>query len=103
MFRLTVTYATTEDGYFDFDYYINVHLPLATPLIGESVVRTEVTRGVKGIGDESSPYAAVAHIYLKELEGIQAAFLNHGDQIMEDVPKFTNIRPVLNLEEIVSG
>lgn len=102
MFRLTVIYATTENGYFDFDYYLKIHLPMVTPLIGESVIRTEVTRGVIGIDESAAPYTAICLIYLKDLDGIQAAFQHHGNQIMEDVPKFTNIKPVLNLEEIVS-
>ncbi|MDR8393616.1 EthD family reductase [Aliifodinibius sp. S!AR15-10] len=104
MYRLTVIYASKEEGHFDFDYYVNTHLPLVLPLIGESVVRTEVARGIEGVGDEESPpCTATVQLYLKNLDGLKAAFENHGDEIMDDVPKFTNIKPVLNIEELVSS
>ncbi|MFH5834165.1 EthD family reductase [Halalkalibaculum sp. DA384] len=103
MFRLTVIYATKKDGHFDFDYYVKKHLPLVLPLIGNSVIRTVVGRGIEGIGEENPPYTAIAQLYLKDLDGLKAAFENHGDEIMNDVPKFTNITPVLNIEEIISN
>jgi hypothetical protein len=43
----------------------------------------------------------VGHIYLKDLDGLQAAFQNHGSRIQADVLKYTNIAPVVNIEEML--
>ncbi len=102
MFRLTVVYPATAGSHFDFDYYVQSHIPMVASLIGASVVRTEATKGLSGAGGSAAPYAALGHIYLQDLDGLEAAFQHHGARIRNDVPNYTNIAPVVNIEEIVS-
>ncbi len=101
MFRLTVVYPATEGGHFDFDYYVKSHIPMVAGFIGSSVDRTEAARGIAGAGTTPAPYAAVGHIYLRELGALQSAFERHGEQMGLDVPNYTNITPVVSIEEIV--
>lgn len=103
MFRFTAVYPATEGGRFDFDYYVKNHMPMCVSFIGESVMRTEVTRGVSGAEGSPAPYAATGSIYLRNLDGLQIAVQQHGAKMGDDVPNFTNIAPVLSIEEIVAG
>jgi uncharacterized protein (TIGR02118 family) len=101
MYRLTVVYENVDKGKFDFDYYINKHLPLVKSRIGDSITRTVVCEGIKGVSNEKEPYKAVVQVYLKNLEGLERGLETHGEEIMSDIPRFTNIDPVLNLEKVV--
>ena len=101
MFRLTIVYPSAAEAHFDFDYYAKSHMPMVTFLIGKSALRIEVAKGLLGYGGSPAPYAAVGHIYLKDLDGLQAAFQSHGSRIQADVLKYTNIAPVVNIEEML--
>jgi uncharacterized protein (TIGR02118 family) len=102
MFRFTVVYPAAEGGHFDFDYYVKSHIPMVVSLIGASAVRTEATRGLTGAGGSPAPYTATGNIYLRDLEGLQAAFQQHEARIVNDTPNYTNIVPVVSIEEVVA-
>jgi uncharacterized protein (TIGR02118 family) len=102
MFRFTAVFPASEDCRFDFDYYVKTHIPMVVSLIGPSVVRTEATKGLAGIGGSQAPYAAIGHIYLRDLEGLQAAFQENGARIVGDAPNFTNIEAIVSIEEVVA-
>lgn len=101
MFRLTVVYPTAPDCQFDFDYYIESHMKMVASLIGDSVTKTVVAKGIAGGDGGPAPYHAIGQLYLTSLEGMQAAFTEHLPQIVADVSKYTNIAPVVNIEEIL--
>ena len=50
MIRLTVLYPNLKGSHFDWDYYINVHTPLAKKCFGETALKWEVDRGTGGGG-----------------------------------------------------
>ena len=101
MFRLTVSYANTEDAKFDFDYYRLTHIPMVVDLIGPAAVRSDVCRGMSGAGGTTAPTLATGHIYLEDLAPFVAAFEEHGARIMGDLPNFTNLAPQVVIEEIL--
>ena len=47
-------------------------------LLAASVVRTEATKGISGAGGSAAPYTALGHIFLQDLDGLEAAFQHHG-------------------------
>jgi uncharacterized protein (TIGR02118 family) len=102
MFCLTVVYPAASDATFNFDYYVKTHMPMVAALIGESVQRTEVARGLLGYGGSPAPYTATGRLYLSNLDGMQAAFQTHGATIQADLANYTMIAPVVNIEEIIA-
>jgi len=104
MFRVAVVYPATEGGHFDFEYYVKSHVPKAVSFISASVIRTEVTKGVGGAGGGPAPYTAIGTIYLRDLECLQAL---ERPEVMTwmvgDLPNFTNISPVVSVEEVVAA
>ena len=101
MFRLTVAYPAKEGGQFDFDYYAGKHIPMVEKFIGADVERSEISKGMAGAGGGAAPYTCIGQIYLKSLDGFHAALENHGAEIMGDVPNYTNIEPIVQIEELV--
>ncbi|HEU0168894.1 MAG TPA: EthD family reductase [Chloroflexota bacterium] len=102
MHRLTVAYPAREGATFDFDYYRTKHLPMVMSHIGPSAKRAEVGRGVAGAAPGApSPYMAIGQIWIEGLERLGAALQNHGREIMGDVPNYTNIEPVVSIDEVL--
>lgn len=99
MIRVNVMYPKQDGGSFDYDYYLNTHMPL----VGErwsGVIRSmEVYRGLSGAGGADEPYVTIASLKFDSVEALQQAMDDHGPEIMADVPNFTNIDPVIQIEE----
>ena len=83
-----IMYPYAENYKFDMDYYVNNHLVAAGKLLGDSCLKVEVTKGFKEFYPDTTPFFAA---FTDEVD----AFL------MEDIPKFTDIAPVWQLEEVV--
>jgi uncharacterized protein (TIGR02118 family) len=43
---------------------------------------------------------AMGHLYFESLEVFQASFGPHTDEIVADVPNYTNIQPAVQLSEV---
>ena len=59
MIRVSVLYPNEAEKKFDHDYYANQHLPLVKELLGETLLRAEVDRGV-GSAEPGAPAPFVA-------------------------------------------
>lgn len=101
MYRLTVLYPSGPGKTFDFDYYRDTHMPMVERFIGADVIRSEISRGTAGLNGAEAPYACIGQIYMKTMAGLDSAFANHMDDMLEDIPKYTNIEPIAQIEEIV--
>ncbi len=98
---LTVLYPWQSDARFDFDYYLNKHLVMLRELYGAAVGRMEVHKGLRK-GDGSAPaFVASVSIEILSMEAFEAAGNQHFPKLIADLPNFTNITPVGQIEEIV--
>lgn len=96
MIRLSVYYPASDGAKFDHDYYENKHVPLCTQTW--KLDGAEIDRGVDG------PYVAAVHFRFPSQEALQAAMASEGTgAILADVANYTNIAPVLQTSEIVTG
>jgi uncharacterized protein (TIGR02118 family) len=105
MIRISVLYPSGEGKKFDVDYYVNKHMKLVRERLGSfGLVRTEVDRGVAGGAPGApAPYVAVGHVYFSSAADFQKGMGQHGQEIMADIPNYTNIQPQIQIGEIVSG
>ena len=101
MIRLTVLYPNLKGSKFDWDYYVNVHTPLAKKRFGEVALRWEVDRGLEGEGsNEPAPYQVSAYITLTSVEDFRRVMKEHGKELKDDFAKYTNVYPRFLISEI---
>jgi uncharacterized protein (TIGR02118 family) len=47
-----------------------------------------------------APYIATGHLLFDSLQAFQASFASHAQEIMGDIPKYTNSEPVVQIGEV---
>jgi uncharacterized protein (TIGR02118 family) len=99
MQRVTVVYPNKIDAKFDFDYYMKKHIPWVEGLMGKSI---EVRRGISSATGSSAAFVCVATIPIESVATFQAIFERHGAEILADIPNYTNIEPLVQIDEILA-
>ena len=103
MIRVTVLYPNEAGKKFDVDYYKNRHMTLVGDRLKDfGFVRAEVDKGVAGGAPGSAaPFVCIGHVYFTSLAEFQKGMGQHGQEIMADIPNYTNIQPTMQISEIV--
>ena len=102
MIRVSVLYPQKEGTRFDHDYYARKHIAFVRETLGPfGLVRAEVDKGIAGGTGEPPLFVAAAHLIFESLDQFQEAFASTGDQLMADIPNYTDIEPQLQFSEIV--
>lgn len=103
MIRVSVLYPFAEGARFDHGYYRDKHMPLLKERMGEACRGYQVDKGLGGGAPGSKPaYEAMCHILCDSVESFQAAFGPHAREINGDVKNYTDIRPVMQISEVVA-
>jgi len=99
MIRVHVMYPSQDGGTFDYDYYLKTHIPMVQDLVGKALKEVRIYKG--GPGPDGSPAGVVtfASLFFDSVDAFGEAFGPHAEQIMGDVPNFTNIQPVVQIDE----
>jgi uncharacterized protein (TIGR02118 family) len=85
----------------DFVYYRDKHLGMMRDLYGSSLGRMEVRNGLRK-GDGSAPaFVTSVTVEILSMKGFEAAGKLHFQKLMADLPNFSNITPVGQIEEIL--
>jgi uncharacterized protein (TIGR02118 family) len=100
MIRLNVIYPDAPDAYFDMDYYINKHIAMVKELCGDAVKGCTVEQGLGGPGGPA-PYRVIARISVDSMEDFEKYVAPHDPEFGADVPNFTNIIPIVQINEVV--
>ena len=104
MIRLTILYPNEEGSFFDWDYYINIHTPLAKRCYGNAVVRWEIDRGIHGEqSEDAAPYMVAAFITLTSTSALDEVRATHGIKLKADFKNYTNVYPVYLVTNIREG
>lgn len=102
MIKVSVFYPNQEGARFDMDYYRDRHMPLVQTRIGAACKGIAVEHGLTGATPDSKPpFIAMGHIYFDSLEAFQSAFAAHSAEFMADVPNYTNLRPNIQISEVI--
>tara|TARA_B100000809_G_scaffold39367_1_gene34463 strand:- start:11229 stop:11552 length:324 start_codon:yes stop_codon:yes gene_type:complete len=102
MIKVSVLYTNIEDKSFDMDYYCNTHIPMVKELLGDALKGATVEKGLGGAftGSKAS-YIAMGNMYYNSIKEFQTAFGPNAKQIMDDLPNFTDIEPVVQISEVL--
>ncbi len=104
MIKVSVMYPNTPGARFDHDYYRDKHMPLVKARMGESCKYYTVDRGIAGGAPGAPPtYVAMCHIFSETVETFQAGFGPHAEEILGDIPNYTELSPVMQISEVVVG
>src|SRR3990167_4314855 len=98
---MTIVYQNGADVRFNFDYYVNTHMPLIMRLYGKSISRFELRRGQPGADGAAPPYVATITIWIADPAAFDAAAAEHQAGLRADVPKFTNAVLIAQRDKIV--
>lgn len=102
MLRVTVLYPNESGATFDWEYYQTSHMALLEERWGPHMARKpEVARGQAALPKGDATYMASAVAYFDDREALQAAMRAGGSDIPNDIPQFTNVQPVMQVDELV--
>lgn len=101
MFTMSVIYPRSSGATFDFEYYEQTHLPLVAKCWRDAgLIGAEALRGVSAPDGGEAAFLAIALIRFQSPEHLRAAVTGeHAAEIMGDIANFTNIQPVLQVNE----
>ena len=101
MIRVTVVYPNTKGSHFDIAYYCKTHIPLVQKLVGPTLKAVAVEHGIAGgTPGSAAPYLAIGQLQFDSVEAFQASFGPHAQEIMADIPNYTNAQPVIQISEV---
>jgi uncharacterized protein (TIGR02118 family) len=104
MIKVSVMYPNTRGARFNHEYYRDKHMPLVKARMGEKCKHYTVDKGIAGgTPDAPATYVAMCHLFCDSVESFQAGFGPHAKEIMADIPKYTDLSPVIQISEVVVG
>jgi uncharacterized protein (TIGR02118 family) len=107
MIKVNVMYPYTEGARFDHAYYRERHMPMVKARLGSACSYYTVDKGVsvrapgEAKFDAPPAFVAICAFVCESVEAYQAALREHRAEIMEDIAKYTDIVPVVQLSEVV--
>ncbi len=93
---LTIVYPAGEGVTFNADYYRDHHLKTIMKLYSNSIQRFELRK----VNAPKASYAAAVNIWINDLDAFKANNDKHGKTLQEDVPNFTNARPMSQVDQV---
>ncbi|NQZ49077.1 MAG: EthD family reductase [Moritella sp.] len=102
MINIASIYEKMDNYHFDFDYYLNIHMPMSIEILSnaEGFKGVKVERGIDISHTIDSTYVAMCHYYFDTLENFMAAFIPNAEKLQDDVRNYTNIEPTIQINEV---
>jgi len=101
MFKVAILYPNETGKTFDFDYYEKTHMPLVAGLLGKNLKFYEIDKGIAGrTPNDKVPFVAIGYFYCYDVTAYNKVIAQNIDIIMNDIKKYTNIQPVVQINEI---
>jgi uncharacterized protein (TIGR02118 family) len=61
-----------------------------------------VDKGIAGGAPGTRPaHVASAHLFFESVEAYEAAFNPHAQEILADIPNYTNVQPVIQISQVL--
>jgi uncharacterized protein (TIGR02118 family) len=100
MIKVSVFYPTQNGGKFDMDY-CKSHIPMVQQKLGTACKGVAVEHGLSGAAPGSRPaFVAMGHLDFDTAEAFETAFGPHAQEIMADIPNYTDIQPTIQVSEV---
>jgi uncharacterized protein (TIGR02118 family) len=103
MVVISVLYPKTEESHFDHDYYLQKHIPLVRsrfqPL---GLISDVLMRGTSTLDGGPPGFELIGFLTFPSAEQVQTALTAFGKEIIEDIPNFTNVSPLIQMNDLIS-
>lgn len=101
MVKVSVFYPNGNSTQFDIGYYCDRHIPLVQRLLGSALKSVNVEHGICGERPGTPPaFVAMGHLVFDSVEAFQSSFGPHAQEIMADIPRYTNAEPILQISDV---
>lgn len=102
MVQLNILYPKKENARFDWDYYLNIHMPLSIKLHGEALKGVSIAKGVDtGIETVPVSYTAITNMLFESVDTFVEAFIPHAAILQGDIKNYSDVEPVIQFSEVV--
>lgn len=101
MVKVSVFYPNSAGCKFDMNYYLTKHMPMVQQKLGAACKSIAVEQGIAG-GAPGAPatYVAMGHLYFDSADAFQSAFGPHAQEILADIPNYTNTQPTIQISDV---
>jgi uncharacterized protein (TIGR02118 family) len=101
MFRMHVVFPASEGATFDWDRYVNEHLPLAREkLTPHGLLRINAQRCAQGPDGQAPAHLAIVTLDFETADGFREAFAQVAPDLIAHVPTFTNAQPSFSFGQV---
>lgn len=101
MIKVSVMYPNGDGAKFDMNYYCERHMKLVKDRLGDACKGISAEYGLGGGQPGSKPaYIAMGHLLFDSMQSFQQAFPAHAQELMGDIPNFTNTQPVVQISDV---
>ena len=102
MIKVSVMYQNTPGARFDHEYYRDKHMPLVKAKMGDACKFYTVDKGLAGgAPDTPATYVGMCALFCDSVEAFQGSFGPHAEEIMGDIPNYTDLQPIIQISEVV--
>jgi uncharacterized protein (TIGR02118 family) len=102
MIKFNVLYPAAPGARFDRAYYREKHMPLLASRLGSACLYYTIDRGLAGGAPGApSPFLASCSVASESVESLQRALGPHMQEILADIPNYTDAQPVVWVSEVV--
>jgi uncharacterized protein (TIGR02118 family) len=102
MIKVSVMYPNSPGVRFDHEYYRDKHMPMVKAKMGAHCKFYTIDKGLAGgAPGVAAPYIAMGHLHCESIDAFQAGFGPHAQEIMGDIPNYTNSQPVILFSEMM--
>ncbi len=103
MIQVSVLYPNQPGTRFDERYYLDRHIPLVRERWGDmGLSDVRLLRGTGTPTGDAAPYRVIALLSFDSAEALQQAGAAHGREIFGDIPNFTDVQPIAQLNEALA-
>ncbi|RMC94268.1 EthD family reductase [Aquitalea palustris] len=104
MINVSILYPYSATARFDFDYYLQQHMPLASKLLAPALLDMRVEKGISSSEPGSTPnFTALCQLQFESVETFLAAFMPIAEQLQGDIANYTDITPQIQYSEVLLG
>jgi uncharacterized protein (TIGR02118 family) len=101
MIKVNFFYPHKPGSRFDAEYYINIHMPLAIRLLKPALKGVTAEIGISSaMPSQPAPNAAIATFTFESVQAFTEAVMPHYAELQADIPKYTDIEPVVQISDL---
>jgi uncharacterized protein (TIGR02118 family) len=104
MIKVSFFFPHRDGAKFNIKYYLSQHVPMLKERLGSALKNVVIDRGLRGGTPKSPPhFILVANLMFDDLPSFRAAFRPNAQEFLKDVPNFTNVRPRIQISQVLKA